>query len=126
MNHDEMRRRPHHANRGKISRWIISQMPVQTLVDRLRAIGADEQRMAVALRARRFRGGDIAASTRLVLDHNRLPKHGLEVLASSRWKRYEDGDGLAGPSIGRRIRPAWSRRSIRDCGGASQDQTSAS
>ena len=55
-------------------------MPVQTLVDRLRAIGADEQRMAVALRARRFRGGDIAASTRLVLDHNRLPKHGLEVL----------------------------------------------
>ena len=80
MNHDEMRRRPHHANRGKISRWIISQMPVQALVDRLRAIGADEQRMAVALRARRFRGGDIAASTRLVLDHNRLPKHGLEVL----------------------------------------------
>ena len=54
-------------------------MPVQTLVDGLRAIGADEQRMAVAL-PRRFRGGDIAASTRLVLDHNRLPKHGLEVL----------------------------------------------
>ena len=55
-------------------------MPVQTLVDGLRAIGADEQRMAVTLRARRFRGGDIAASTRLVVDHNRLPKHGLEVL----------------------------------------------
>ena len=35
---------------------------------------------SVWLRARRFRGGDIAASTRLFLDHNRLPKHGLEVL----------------------------------------------
>ena len=55
-------------------------MPVQALIDGLCAIGADEQRLAIALRARRFRGGEIAASTRLVLNHNRLPKHGLEVL----------------------------------------------
>src|SRR5271166_538895 len=80
MNHNEMRRRPHHADRGKIGSWIIRQVPVQVLVDGLRTIGADEQRMAVALRARRFRGGEIAACTWLVLDHIRLPKHGLEVL----------------------------------------------
>ena len=55
-------------------------MPIQALVDGLCAIGADEQRMAITLRARRFRGSEIAAGTRLVLDHDRLPKHGLEVL----------------------------------------------
>src|SRR5262245_19764839 len=81
MNQNEMRRRPHHADCGKISRWIIRQMPVQALVDGLRAIGADEQRVAVALRPRRFRGSQIAAGARLVLDHNGLPKHRLEVLS---------------------------------------------
>jgi len=55
-------------------------MPIQALVDGLCAIGADEQRVAITLRARRFRGSEIAASSRLVLDHDRLPKHGLEVL----------------------------------------------
>jgi len=80
MNHNEMRRRPHHADRGKIGRRILRQMPVQALVDGLRSVGADEQRMAIALGARRFRASEIAASARLVLDHNGLPKHGLEVL----------------------------------------------
>ena len=55
-------------------------MPIQALVDGLCAIGADEQRTASTLRARRFRGSEIAAISRLVLDHDRLPKHGLEVL----------------------------------------------
>jgi hypothetical protein len=32
------------------------------------------------LGARRFRGREIAAGTRLVLDHNGLPKHCLETL----------------------------------------------
>ena len=55
-------------------------MPVQALVDGLRSIGANEQRMAIALGARRFRGCEIAARTRLVLDHNGLRKHCLEAL----------------------------------------------
>lgn len=80
MNHNEMRGRPHHADRGKIGRRIVRQMPVQALVDGLRSVGADEQRMAIALGARRFRGREIAAGTRLVLDQNGLPKHCLETL----------------------------------------------
>src|SRR4029077_3701165 len=80
MNHNEMRRRPHHADRGKIGRRIVRQMPVQALVDGLRSVGADEQRMAIALGARSFRGREIAAGTRLVLDHNGSPKHCLEAL----------------------------------------------
>ena len=55
-------------------------MPVQALIDRLCAVGADEQCMAIALRVRGFRGGDIAAGTRLVFDHNSLPDRGLQVL----------------------------------------------
>ena len=80
VNHNEMRRRPHHADRGEIGRGIVRQMLVQALVDGLRSVGADEQRMAIALGARRFRGREIAAGTRLVLDHNGLCKYRLEVV----------------------------------------------
>ncbi len=134
MNHNEVRRRPHHADHGKIGRRIIRQVPIQALVDGLCAIGADEQRMTIALRARRFRGSEIAASTRLVLDHNRLPKHGLqvpgqqpcrEIGASSRRKRYKDGNCLAGPNIGRGFRPTGNRHSAGG-GGASQNQVATS
>jgi hypothetical protein len=36
--------------------------------------------MPIGLRTRRFRGSEIATGARLVLDHNRLPKHGLQAL----------------------------------------------
>jgi hypothetical protein len=131
MNYNEVRRRPHHADCSKIDRRIVRQVPIQALVDSLRAIGADEQRMTIALRARRFRGSKIAAGTRFVLDHDRLPKHGLQVLgqqpcreigASSRRKRYKDDNCLAGPNIGRGLRPTGNRRSAGGGGGASENQ----
>ena len=47
INHDKMRRGPHHSDRGEIGYWIVGQLAVQALVDGLRSIGADEQRVAV-------------------------------------------------------------------------------
>jgi len=85
------------------------------LIDSLCAVGADEQGVAVAKRARRLRGGKIAASARLVLDHNGLREHRLQVLsqqsgrkigASSGGKGYDDRKRFAGPISGRRLRQA--------------------
>jgi len=135
MHRHEMRRRPHHPDRGEIGCRIIGQLPVQTLVDGLRSVGADEQRVTVGLGARCFCGSEIAAGAGLVLDHDRLAERGFqmfrqqpcrEIGASSRWKRHDDDNGLGRPKrIGRRLRNGWNSRSLSGCGGESEHQMAA-
>ena len=126
MNRHEMRCRPHHSDRGEVGYWIVGQLPVQALVDGLRSIGPDEQRVAVAWSARCFCGSKIAASAGLVLDHNGLAECGFQMFgqeprgqigASSCWKRHNDDNRPGRPKrIGRRLRKAWNRRSLSGCG----------
>src|SRR5438270_8590366 len=79
MHRHEMRRRPHHPDRSEIGYWVIWQLPVEALIDGLRSVGADEQRVAVGRSARCFCGSKIAASAGLVLDHNGLAECGFQM-----------------------------------------------
>jgi len=126
INRHEMRPRPHHSDRGEVGYWIVGQLPIKALVDGLRSIGADEQRVAVGWSARCFCSSKIAASAGLVLDHNGLAECGFQMFgqeprrqigASSCWKRHNDDNRLGRPTrIGRWLRKAWNRRSLSGCG----------
>src|SRR5207248_1478787 len=103
MHRHEMRRRPHHPDRDEVGYWIIGQLPVQALVDGLRSVGTDEQRVAVGWSARCFCGSKIAAGAGLVLYHNGLAEYGFQMFgqeprrqigASSCWKRHNDDNRL--------------------------------
>src|SRR5260370_9849811 len=126
INRHEMRCRPHHSDRGEVGYWIVGQLPVQALVDGLRSIGPDEQRVAVGWSARYFCGSKIAASAWLVLDHNGLAECGFQMFgqeprrqigATSCWKRHNDDNRLGRPKrSGRRLRKGWNSRSLSGCG----------
>src|SRR5262249_51753912 len=60
MHHQQMRRLPHHGDRREIGRRIVREVAVETLIDRLRAVGADKEGVATRLRARFLRGGGVA------------------------------------------------------------------
>lgn len=110
MDDNQVWRRPHHSNRGKIGRRIIWQLPVQALVDRLCAVSADEQRVPIRWSTRRFRRREIAAGTRFILDDHWLAKCPPQMLGQKprgqigaaccrEWNH--DHDILAGPVLRR-------------------------
>jgi hypothetical protein len=87
--------------------------------------------MSVCLGARRFGGGEIASGARFVLDDARLAerhpqmfgqKPRRQIGASARWKRNDDHDGLAGPSLPLR----WNDKRLGDKrGGGTQQKPAA-
>jgi hypothetical protein len=108
MHHEQMRRLPHHRDRREVGRRVVGDLAVEALVDGLRAVGADEQRVAVRVRARGFGGGEIAACADLAFHHHGLPKRCLQVLgqeprrqvgAAAGGEGHHDADGLAGPAL---------------------------